>query len=127
MLLYDKVPDLWNRGTPLLRRLLWANLALLPPYIFEKILEMYLEDDFLLGSTHSYLKKIYELCRFAKCEERYIEIIVKLLKNTNYNNFHYEVIKFSEEINNKDIKYCALDNIKRIDKMLLNISNLAKI
>lgn len=61
LLTTDELSDTWNRGMPLLNRLLWANLESLPTSLFEKMLIKFTNEEFLLCATYDKLERINKL------------------------------------------------------------------
>lgn len=94
----------WNRGMPLLNRLLWAYLESLPRNLFEKIIVRLTSEEYLLIADRKKLERVYQLnCKrlrpidFSKRLKQLGEINV-------HNAYHHEVLAFAMTIKDTELK-----------------------
>jgi Reverse transcriptase (RNA-dependent DNA polymerase) len=100
----EELDKSWNKGTPLLNRLLWANLESLPSHQFDEILDRLTSDKFILLADHKKLERIYKLNSKRKNHVDFIDLLKELGEKSVHNSFHYEALAFAVSIKNADLK-----------------------
>ena len=98
----------WNRGMPLLNRMLWANLESLQPEIFELVMKRFTSKSYLLTAERQKMKRISELNALRKRAPNFLDILKRLGSESVHNVFHYEVLAFAESQ-----KHSQLENFFR--------------
>ena len=104
----------WNRGLPLLNRLLWANIESLPQSLFNKLLTRYTSRKYLLRAEKDKLLRVHELNARRKKPINLNKRLADLGNTTFHNSFHHEVLAFAKEINNIALKK---DLAKRLEEL----------
>lgn len=94
----------WNRGLPLLNRLLWANLESLPINLFEKIVVRLTSEQYLLLADHKKLERVHYL---NSKRLRPIDMATRLQKlgeKSVHNAYHHEGLTFAISIKDATLK-----------------------
>lgn len=95
---------MWNSGTPLLNRLLWANIKSLSPKLFNSIVERFITEEFILLSDHKKMSRIFYLNGKRKKPIDFIDHLKAISEKSVHNNYHYEAHAFAASIQNNDLK-----------------------
>jgi hypothetical protein len=90
--------ETWNGGMPLLNRLLWAKLESLPQRLFDRVVALYLSDDYLLRATADKLERLAVLNRYRKAPANFEGKLMKLGDSAVHNAFHYEVLAYAKRV-----------------------------
>ena len=116
-----RLQRMWNNGTPLLNRLLWANLESLPPKLFEKIVKRFMAEEFILLSDHKKMSRIFYLNGKRRRPINFIDYLKAIGEKSVHNNYHYESHAFAVSIDNNDLKMYFDNRITFLqDKMNTN-------
>jgi hypothetical protein len=94
----------WNKGNPLLNRLLWAKLESLPSDQFEKIIDRLTSEQFILLSDHEKMQRIYKLNSHLKNSIDFISLLKDIGDRSVHNSYHYEVLAFAVLMGNTELK-----------------------
>ena len=108
-----KLEKTWNRGMPLLNRLLWANLESLPIKLLKKMMIRFSDEQYLLLADRKKLERIFQLNKKLSTRISLIKRLRVLGERTVHNAFHREVLAFA--ISRK------LPNLKKLFKSRLSI------
>lgn len=94
----------WNRGLPLLNRLLWSDLESLPNNLFERITVRFTSEEYLLLADHKKLEKINHLnCKRSRPID-FSKRLQKLGEKSVHNSFHHEALIFATSIKDNTLK-----------------------
>lgn len=104
----------WNGGSPLLNRLLWANIESLPSKLSNKLVTRFTQPDYFLNLEKKRLVRVHELNQKKKKPIDISRHMRKLGEKTMHNAFHHECLGFAREIKNEAM-------IKYFSKRLLEI------
>lgn len=120
---YFKLSDVqlaktWNRGLPLLNRLLWANIESLPQSLLNKLLTRYTSPKYLLRAEKDKLIRVHELNAKRKKPINLAKRITDLGDSTFHNGFHHEVLAFAQEIKNAAMMKAFAKRLKDLDKKM---------
>lgn len=94
----------WNRGMPLLNRLLWANLEALPKKHFERIMVRLTSEQYLLQADQKKLKRVSELNSKRSEPINLAKRLRQLGDKTVHNSFHYGALAFAISANEQELK-----------------------
>jgi hypothetical protein len=94
----------WNKGNPLLNRLLWANLESLPSEQFEKIIDRLTSDQFILLADHEKIQRIYKLNSHSKNPIDFVNLLKDIGDRSVHNSYHYAVLAFAILIKDTELK-----------------------
>lgn len=108
----------WNRGLPLLNRLLWANLESLPNDLFEKIIVRLTSEQYLLHADHQKLKQVHHLNNKQSRPIDLAKRLQKLGEKCVHNACHYEALLFATSINNTALKAFFQERIFSLEKQM---------
>jgi hypothetical protein len=100
----EELEKSWNKGIPLLNRLLWANLESLPSHQFDEILDRLTSDKFILLADHKKFERIYKLNSKRKNNVDFIDLLKGIGEKSVHNSFHYEALSFAVLIKNADLQ-----------------------
>ena len=112
-----KLAKTWDRGLPLLNRLLWSNLESLPKPLFNTVVTRLTSDEYLLRADNKKLARVRQLNRMRP---RPIDLAVRLRsigQQSVHNAYHYEVLSFAHSLGDADlVRFCearltALDQL----------------
>ena len=96
----------WNRGWPMLNRLLWADIESLPSKLFNKLVTRFTKPDYFLNLDKKRLVRVHELNQKKKKPIDISRHMRKLGEKTMHNAFHHECLGFAREIKDQAlIKY----------------------
>lgn len=90
----DELQASWNEGTPLLNRLIWANIESLPNNLYEQIVKRFLSRQYILNADHKKLKRIFNLNMRLKKPLDFLLYLQDLGATTVHNSYHFEVLQF---------------------------------
>ncbi len=110
----------WNRGMPMLNRLLWASIETLPRKTFDEVVKRLTTDEYLLMADHGKLKRVHELS--SQCRKP-IDIIAKLKKigkKSVHNAFHHHVRAFAIENHLDELKEFCDKRLISIDELMMS-------
>jgi hypothetical protein len=97
----------WNRGIPLLNRLLWANLESLPKNLFERIVTRLTSEQYLLLADQKKLEQVHKLNRRRSQPIDLANRLKQLGEKSIHNAYHYEALAFAILIKDEELKtYC---------------------
>lgn len=112
----------WNGGLPLLNRLVFANLENIPKDLFDPILSRFTSEKYLLLADASKIKRVYELNKLSSNPIDFEQILKDMAKRSVHNAFHYELISFSKDINNNDLREYCEKRIRSIEEECNSLS-----
>ena len=99
----EDLKKLWNRGMPLLNRLLWANLESLPQSIFEKVVVRFTSEQYLIMADHKKLDRVHDL----NDKRKYPIDLSRRLKNMGrksvHNSYHFEALAYAKLTRDKKL------------------------
>ncbi len=106
-----------GRGLPILNKLLFCKISLLPISKRKKIIADFLKDEYLKKAKSDKLVYIYSHLP-PKERKKFIKKLLSLSSRIYHNSYHLELIKFfkSKKIDSKIIK----DRIKELDSIYKN-------
>jgi Reverse transcriptase (RNA-dependent DNA polymerase) len=113
-----KLTQTWNRGLPLLNRLLWANIESLPQKLLNKLLTRYTAPSYLLRAEKDKLVRVYELNGKRPRPTDLNSRLIKLGEASMHNAFHHEVLGFARQIKDKDLITFFGDRISEIEEQM---------
>ena len=108
----------WNRGMPLLNRLLWSNLESLPKALFNAIVVRLTSEPYLLRADSRKLLKVHQL---NAMRARPIDLpahLQRLGERSVHNSFHYEVLAFANSINDADLRHFCENRLTALDQFM---------
>jgi hypothetical protein len=94
----------WNSGTPLLNRLVWANLESLPKEVFEKIIIRLTLEKFILLTDHKKLERIFHLNNQRTNPIDFFDHLRQIGQKSVHNAYHHEAFAFAVSISNDELK-----------------------
>lgn len=100
----SELEETWNRGLPLLNRLIYANLESLPNDLFELIVERLTSEQYLLQANHKNLKRVHDLNLRRKEPIDFTRCLQQLGQKHVHNAFHYDVLAFAVSIKDNALK-----------------------
>jgi hypothetical protein len=92
----EKLKALWHFGFPLLKRLLWCDLNVLPLDQRTELFARYLADDFIKKANVSILDRIYSLLKPAQRSE-FVSKLLDLAEKLIHNEFHFHLRRFLKD------------------------------
>lgn len=119
-----ELSNTWNKGLPLLNRLLWAEVGSVAGHKIDILLDRYLEDDYLTKADRNKLMRLNRLVNSRGRNTDFRDRLINLCDNLSHNTFHYEVIGFAREIKDKALEIQCKTRIEQIEK-LMQFSTLA--
>ena len=94
----------WNRGLPLLNRLLWANLESLLKNLFERIMVRLTSEQYLLLADQKKLERVHQL-NSKRSQPIDLAMRLKQLGETSvHNGYHHEARAFAISIKDGELK-----------------------
>jgi len=117
-------PDLektWNRGVPLLNRLLWSNLESLPKSLFNAVVARLTSEQYLLRADCKKLARVYEL---NGKRTRPIDLGTHLRKigdRSVHNSYHYEALAFANSVKDADLRSFCEARLASLDKLMNSV------
>lgn len=100
----NELEKTWNRGLPLLNRLLWADLESLPNNIFERIAARFTSEEYLLLANHKKLEQIHHLNSKRSSPINLSKRLQKLGEKSVHNAYHHEALTFATSIKDGTLK-----------------------
>ncbi len=94
----------WNRGLPLLNRLLWANLESLPKKLFEEIIVRLTSEQYLLLADQKKLGRVHQLNSKGSRPIDLAKRLKQLGEKSVHNAYHHEALAFAISINDSELK-----------------------
>jgi Reverse transcriptase (RNA-dependent DNA polymerase) len=113
-----KLETTWNRGFPLLNRLLWANIESLPRRYFEKLLARYTSEDYLLRADIEKLGRVAYLNSKRKKPIAMTKRLIEIGDRCEHNAFHFEVLAFARNSKKKALAAHFKKRLRAIDKLM---------
>ena len=113
-----KLAKSWNRGLPLLNRLLYSNLESLPTETFEKLFDRFASRDYLLRADHRKLARVVDLARRIGRLGKINKNLKLLLESSVHNAFHYEVRAFARESNDSELETICNSRIRDLEGLM---------
>lgn len=113
-----RLAETWNHGTPLLNRLLFANLESLPKQKFEKMAVRFTSDEYLLLMKHHKLVRIQELNGRRRTPIDFAARLMAIGERSVHNAFHYEVIAFAKAIKDKELLAFFKQRLATIEQLM---------
>ncbi len=98
-----RLADSWNRGLPLLNRLLWANIESLPAKSFNRILTRLMAPEYLLRADKDKLVRVHQLNQMRTKPTNLRSRMKKLGQYSVHNAFHFEALGFARQIRSRDL------------------------
>ena len=92
----DDLKSSWNQGRPLLNRLVYANLESLAQHHFDRVLERFVTDDYLLEADHRKLSRVFDLNAKSFMPIDFSKRIKELGTRSVHNRFHFEALAFAK-------------------------------
>ncbi|HOW75108.1 MAG TPA: hypothetical protein P5102_09750 [Candidatus Competibacteraceae bacterium] len=118
----EELANTWNKGIPLLNRLLWAKLESLPDSLFNQVMDRFIDDPFLLQATAQKLNRISKLNKLLKSPVDLNERIRTIASRAVHNAFHHEAYTFAREIGDTHLIKFLVERIDELDRIMhLNI------
>ncbi|HSR06909.1 MAG TPA: reverse transcriptase domain-containing protein [Bryobacteraceae bacterium] len=108
----------WNRGLPLLNRLLWSNLESLPKSLFQAVLVRLSSDEYLLRADHKKLARVHQLNR---SRIRPIDLALRLRRigeQSVHNAYHYEVLAFAKSMRDRELSLFCETRLASLDELM---------
>ncbi|HAZ60635.1 MAG TPA: hypothetical protein DCY89_03565 [Gammaproteobacteria bacterium] len=114
----EELASSWNRGMPLLNRLLYARLESLPPVLFDDLVDRLMADSFLLQATAKKLKRLSELNARRTTPADLKGRIRAIANRSVHNAFHHEAAVFARAVRDSTLRSELLDRIAHIDHLM---------
>jgi len=108
----------WNRGMPLLNRLLWAKLDSLPRRQFSKIMVRLSAKPFLLQADAQKLKRLSQLNALRTSPIDLNKRIQTIASRTVHNAFHHEARSYAQEIGNTILQKFLVERIEELSRIM---------
>ncbi|MBI4849539.1 MAG: RNA-directed DNA polymerase [Nitrospirae bacterium] len=108
----------WNRGLPLLNRLLWANLESLPKNLFERIVIRLTSEQYLLLADQKKLGRVYELNRKRSRPIDFAKRLKHLGEKSVHNSYHHEVLAFAISIKDTKLKIFCESRLSSLEQQM---------
>lgn len=108
----------WNKGLPLLNRLLWANLESLPKSLFNQLLVRLTSDPYLLRADGKKLARVHEL---NGRRARPIDLTAHLRRigeRSVHNSYHYEVLAFAKSVKDMDLSQFCEERLASLQQLM---------
>jgi hypothetical protein len=103
-----KLKNSWNRGMPLLNRLLWAKIESLPKKLLEKLVVRYTAREYLILADIDKLKRVALLNKLRSKPIDFDRRLKEIGDVTDHNAFHFEVLSFARDVGNRAYqKFCV--------------------
>jgi len=112
----------WNRGLPLLNRLLWSDLESLPKSAFNAIVSRLTSDEYLLRADG---KKLLRVHRLNGKRARPIDLASRLRRigqECVHNSYHYEVLAFANSVRDTDLSRFCGERLAALDQLMNSTS-----
>lgn len=100
----EELEKTWNRGRPLLNRLIYAKLESLPSSLFKLIVDRLTSEQYLLFADHKKLERAYKLNLSQNEPIDLVKRLHRLGEKSVHNAYHYEVLAFSTLIKDNALK-----------------------
>ena len=113
-----ELTNTWNRGVPLLNRLLWAKIETLPRILFEKLLVRYTSKDYLLLADLDKLDRVAKLNSMRRNPIDLVERLKAIGDTSVHNAFHFEVLFFARNTNNSALAAQFEQRLEVIKKLM---------
>ena len=120
MLSDDQLNNAWNKGLPLLNRLLWANIESLPQSLLNKLLTRYTSQTYVLQATNDKLSRVHKLNITRKKPIDLAKRLTDLGNTTFHNSFHYEVLAFATKTKNTALKKTFAKRLRELNDQMDN-------
>lgn len=114
----QRLADVWNRGMPLLNRLLWAKLNSLPSSLFNKVMVRLTAEPFLHQATSDKLKRLNELNALRTTPIDMNKRIRTIAAKSVHNAFHHEALVYSRNIGDTDLQQFLEARIAKIHHLM---------
>jgi hypothetical protein len=114
----EKLKTMWNGGSPLLNRLVWANLESLPVKIFKLIVTRLISENYLLTAGHKKIIRIFELNNKLSKPIDFTKRLQKLGKKSVHNSYHYEALAFAGLIKDNTLKKFFKERLKSLEEQM---------
>jgi hypothetical protein len=108
----------WNKGLPLLNRLLHSNLESLPKPAFESVVKRFTSVDYLYRADHRKLARVAELAQKCDRSPEMNRRLSKLLKSSVHNSFHYEVRAFAVQKEERKLEVLSSERLALIETLM---------
>ena len=108
----------WNRGMPLLNRLLWAKLDSLPRSLFSRIMVRLTAEQFLLQADAQKMKRLSELNALRAPPIDLNKRIRTIASRTVHNAFHHEARSFAHGIGNAILQTFLVERIDELSRIM---------
>lgn len=108
----------WNRGLPLLNRLLWVNLESLPRSLFKRILVRLTSDEYLLRADNKKMARVQQL---NHKRSRPIDLATRLRAIGEvcvHNSYHYEVLALANSIRDVELRQFCEVRLLSLDQLM---------
>jgi hypothetical protein len=103
---------------PLLNRLLWAKLDVLPKKLFNKMLAMLTCKTFFTQATAEKMKRLKELNGLRTKPIKLDHRIRKIAMQSVHNAFHYEALAYAYTVQNNGLQEFLTARIKELDRII---------
>ena len=113
-----QLAEAWNRGLPLLNRLLWANIESLPQSLFNKLLTRYTSESYLLRAEKNKLLRVHELNQKRKKPINLEKRLTDLGASKVHNQIHYECVGFAQDMKNYSMKKFFTKRLKELEEKM---------
>lgn len=117
--LTDKqISKTWNKGLPLLNRLIWANIESLPQKMQDVIITRITDPEYLLRADKDKFVRAHRLNAQRRKPINLEDRLRKLGQEKMHNAFHYEALGYAREINNRSLISFFEDRISEISSQM---------
>lgn len=114
----EKLLKTWNRGMPMLNRLVWANIESLAEEQMLTVVQRLLEPSYLLLADSKKLKRISDIVTRHAKDIRYRDMLISLGDVSVHNAFHHEVVAYARLVNDQELGRIFKRRIRRLEKQM---------
>ncbi len=107
----------WNGGFPLLNRLLWSNIDLLPKKLLDRLMSRFTSRKYLLRADSEKITRVNYLNDLRKRPIDLDRRLRSLGATSVHNGFHYDCLRFAQKTKNKALE-------KYFEKRLQEVAEL---
>ena len=108
----------WNRGMPLLNRLLWSDLESLPMSLLQTILVRLTSDEYLLRTDGKKLARIHQLNSNRARPIDFAARLRKIGERSVHNSYHYEVLAFANSVKDTNLSCFCEERLASLDQLM---------
>jgi hypothetical protein len=113
-----ELTNTWNRGMPLLNRLLWAKLDSLPRSLFNRMMVTLTDESFLVHADAQKMKRLAEL-NALRTDPIDLNMRIKgIASRSVHNAFHHEALAFARQSRDEALQTFLAERIKELNRIM---------